>query len=56
LSAILKILISEEQTARWIKDVLTYAKQTWTENAAIGNYVKQEGARENDVDKPPGTD
>jgi hypothetical protein len=43
---ILKILISEEQIARWIEDALTYAKKTWADNAAIGDYVKQENTAE----------
>jgi hypothetical protein len=54
LPLILKILISEEQIARWLEDALTYAKKTWTENAAIGDYVKQEDTAEAAADKPPG--
>jgi hypothetical protein len=53
---ILKILISEEQIARWIEDALTYAKKTWTENAAIGDYIKQEDTAEVADTKPPGAD
>ena len=56
LPAILKIIVTETRLAQWIEDALTYAKIKWADNAAIGDYVKQESTAEIADDKPPGAD
>lgn len=56
LPAILKIIITETRLSELIEKALAFAKAKWAENAAIGDYIKQEGAAETVVDKPPGVD
>lgn len=54
LPAILKIIITETRLTKWIEDALTYAKKTWAEYAAIGDYVNaQEDTAEDADPKPP---
>lgn len=56
LPAILKIIVTESRLAQWIEAALTFAKAKWAENAAISDYVKQEGTADVAVTKPPGAE
>jgi len=60
IPAILKIIITEAQIGRWIEAALLYAKQKWTENPSIAEYVSvnatQEDAGEEAESKPPGAE
>jgi len=58
IPAILKIIVTEAQIGRWIEAALLYAKQKWSENPSIAEYVAVDATLEDageDADsKPPG--